>query len=160
MFTTLRARSGRKHSCERKGAATVEFAIVAPVLVVFLLGMIEVSRFCEMSTTLRTSLRQGARLAGMDRDGILGSGQTTNEKITTDVQNFLSACGLPGENTVVSITNPITGEEINLDAPESEFELFTLTATIPFSTDWVHGVPRGMTRSYVFRNARGASIVQ
>ncbi|MDZ7620261.1 MAG: TadE/TadG family type IV pilus assembly protein [Patescibacteria group bacterium] len=160
MFTRIRSRTGRNLAQDRKGAATVEFAIIAPVLVIFLLGMIEVSRFCEMSTTLRTSLRQGARLAGMDRDGILGAGQATNEKIAADVRNFLSACGLPGESTVVSITNPTTGEPMDLDAPESEFELFTLTATIPYSTDGLHGVPKGMTRSYVFRNARGASIIQ
>ncbi len=160
MFNTTPTKPKQKRRCERKGAATVEFAIIAPILVVFLLGMIETSKLCEMSTTLRTSLRQGARLAGMDRDGILGSGQTTNQKITADVQNFLSACGLPGEDTVVSITNPVTGEEMDLDAPDSEFDLFTLTATIPFNTQWVEGKPMGMTRSYVFRNARGTTIIQ
>jgi Flp pilus assembly pilin Flp len=158
MFTARRAKLDGTAARDRKGAATVEFAIVAPVLVVFLLGMIEVSSFCEMSTTLRTSLRQAARLAGMDRDGILGSGQTTNEKITLDVQNFLTACGLPGERTVVAITDPLSGDEIDLDAPESEFQLFTLTATIPYGAQWLYGVPKGMTRSYVFRNARSATI--
>ena len=160
MYRTTPIRSRRAGLKSRKGAATVEFAIIAPILVVFLLGMIEVSRYCEMSTTLQTSLRQAARLAGMERDGILGSGQTTNEKITQDIQNFLSACGLAGETTVVSITDSLTGDAVDLDAPEAEFELFTLTATIPFDGQWVYGVPRGMTRSYVFRNARGATICQ
>ncbi|MFW5693274.1 MAG: TadE/TadG family type IV pilus assembly protein [Thermoguttaceae bacterium] len=158
MYPFVRLRPQQPPDRDRKGAAAVEFAIVAPVLVVFLLGTIEVSNYCDMSTTLQASLRQSARLAGMDRDGILGAGQSTNEKITLDIQNFLSACGLPGQDTVVSITDPDTGAAMDLDAPEAEFELFEVTATIPFNTDWVYGVPQGMTRSYVFRNARGATI--
>jgi len=158
MCTSVRIRRQppTHHNC--KGAAAVEFAIVAPVLIVFLLGTIEVSNLCDKSTTLQASLRQSARLAGMDRDGILGAGQTTNEKIIADVQNFLSACGLPGQDTVVTITDPDTGAEMDLDAPEAEFELFELTATIPFGSQWVYGIPEGLTRSYVFRNARGATI--
>ncbi len=160
--------SNRRIVRDRKGAAAVEFAIVAPILVVFLLGIIEASSLCDRSTTLRGALRQGARLAGMDRDGILGSGQTTNEKIILDVQNFLNACGLPGERTIVTITDPATGDALDLDAPEAEFALFELTATIPYGLNWVYedppegpdGAPKGLTRSYVFRNARGARLCQ
>ena len=158
MCTVARLRPKQPADRDRKGAAAVEFAIVAPVLIAFLLGTIEVSNYCDMSTTLQASLRQSARLAGMDRDGVLGADQSTNEKIIQDVQNFLSACGLPGEDTAVSITDPETGADMDLDAPEAEFELFELTATVPFGKQWVPGEPQGMTRSYVFRNARGATI--
>lgn len=158
MVTAIRTHRNRRDSRDRKGVATVEFAIVAPVLVVFLLGTIEASSFIDRSSTLRASLRQSARLAGMDRDGILSSGQTTNEKIVLDTQNFLSACGLPGDQAIVTITDPLTGDAIDLDAPEAEFALFELTATIPYTSSWLYGVPKGLSRSYVFRNARGATL--
>jgi len=158
MFKAILQKPNRKRARDRKGAAAVEFAVVAPVLVVFLLGTMEVSNFCDISTTLRASLRQGARLAGMDRDGILGAGQSTNEKIILDVQHCLTASGLPGDETIVTITDPDSGGPIDLDAPESEFELFKLTATIPLDTYTECGLPEGMTRSYVFRNARGATL--
>lgn len=166
MFSAIRVRPNSRLSRNRTGAAAVEFAIVAPILVLFLLGIMETSSLCDRSTTLRAALRQGARLAGMDRDGILGAGQTTNEKVILDVQNFLSACGLPGDRTIVTITDSATGEALDLDAPEAEFALFELTATIPYESYWFpatssggpNGEPRGLTRAYVFRNARGAKL--
>ena len=156
-------RSGIQHRSEtsRKGAAAVEFAFVAPILVTLLLGMIEASSLAETSNQLRLALRQSARLAGMDRGEILEPGQSTNEKITLDLKNFLSASGIDGSTAEVSITD-LGGCQIDLDDPSAEYALFKLEVTIPYENALQSaingGETQGLTRSYTFRNARNASL--
>jgi Flp pilus assembly protein TadG len=136
----------------------VEFAVVAPVLLTLMLGLIYASQLYQMSITLHNAARQGARLAGVDREDILLDGQSTNEKITQDIKHFLTASGCNGEAATVTITNPETGAEINLDDPINNFELFEITIDVPLDL-WGHGGDSGgescsMTRNYFFRNTR------
>lgn len=145
----------------RRGAAAVEFAFVAPILVALLLGMIEAASLSETSNHLRLGLRQSARLAGMDRSEILEPGQSTNDKITLDLKNFLSASGIDGSAADVSITD-LGGCDIDLDDPSAEYALFKLTVTIPYENALQSaingGQTQGFSRSYTFRNARNASL--
>lgn len=148
-----------KHS--REGAAAVEFAFVAPILVALLLGMIEAASLSETSNHLRLALRQSARLAGMDRGEILEPGQSTNDKIIADLKNFLSASGIDGSTADVTITG-LDGGAIDLDDPAAEYALFELSVTIPYENALQStingGQCQGLTRSYTFRNARNASL--
>jgi Flp pilus assembly pilin Flp len=45
----------------RKGAAAVEFALVAPLFTLMLLGMIEVGRAIHVQQTLQNAVREGSR---------------------------------------------------------------------------------------------------
>ena len=156
-------RSGIRHRSRKSrcGAAAVEFAFVAPILVALLLGMIEATSLSETSNHLRLALRQSARLAGMDRSEILDPGQSTNEKIALDLKNFLSASGIDGSTAEVTITD-LGGCEIDLDDPSAEYALFKLTVTIPYENALQSaidgGQSGGFSRSYTFRNARNASL--
>jgi Flp pilus assembly protein TadG len=46
----------------RRGAATVEFAIVAPLLLLVSVGMIEVTRVAQVKTALSDAVRNGCRV--------------------------------------------------------------------------------------------------
>ncbi len=161
MIKTTRDGRGRRSRAKRRGAVAVEFAVIAPVLVTLLLGMAACSKLYQASIAVQNAARQGVRLAGMDRRAVLDGDQSTNDKIIEDIQNFLTAAGFPGEHATVSITHPDTGQEMDLDDPNNEFELFETTIEMPLT--WLEGddPPEGaltITRSYVFRNARPASL--
>jgi Flp pilus assembly protein TadG len=149
----------------RRGAAVVEFAVIAPVLLALLTGYVEGGRLCSVWNLLSTAAREGARLAAMDRDGILAAGQSTNDKITSDVRHYLTAAGLPGDQAVITIAdadNPAV--TLNLDDPANNLKLFRLSVGLRYSNFTTLG---GMTSDpsavfaarVVFRNAR-ATIVQ
>ena len=51
------------HSRDRRGAAIVEFTVVAPLLILLILGTIDVGQFVNAGQTVSNASRQGARLA-------------------------------------------------------------------------------------------------
>lgn len=51
----------------RKGAATVELAIVSPLLLLFLLGIIDAGQYANTYQTISNASREGARVAARSR---------------------------------------------------------------------------------------------
>ncbi len=78
----------------RRGAAVVEFAIVAPVLLLLVFGMIEYGRLVMVQQVITNATREGARQAVLD-------GATTTG-VTTIVNDFLTASRVNG--AVVTVT--------------------------------------------------------
>jgi len=105
-------RSCRK---KRRGAAVVEFAVVAPVFFLLVFGMIEYGRLVMVQQILTNGSREGARLAVLD--GIL-----TSDVVTT-VDNYLGGAGITGANVAVTTNPPV--------APDYA-ESMTVEVTIPF----------------------------
>ena len=142
----------------------VEFAVVAPVLVMVAVWMCEGARLYEVHATLSTAAREGARLAAMDRRDLIGEGQTTNDKIINDVRSYLNCSGLPGEIVDIAITeadDPFT--TFDLDDPANDLELFQLRVDLPYSEIrpliiW-GGEDLVLSSHLTFRNAR-AEVVQ
>lgn len=85
----------RKH---RKGAAVVEFAVVAPVLFLLIFGMIEFGRMVMVQQVLTNASREGARIAVLD-------GATTTD-VTTAVQNYLAGASVSGATITVTPNPP------------------------------------------------------
>jgi Flp pilus assembly protein TadG len=107
-FTKLRTsdfaiRNPQSATRNRKGVVAVEFAIVAPILVAIIFGMIEMSRAFEMQNLLDVAAREGARFASMDRDGMLANGRTANQKMIQDVKNFLASNGIPQDKVTIAV---------------------------------------------------------
>jgi Flp pilus assembly protein TadG len=98
------ARSLFRASSNRRGAAVVEFAVVAPLLVLLLLGMIEVGRAMMIGEATSGAARVGARAAV-----ITGA---TNAGIANTVASYLQACGIKGATTVVSV-NGAAGADLS-----------------------------------------------
>src|SRR4051812_35104684 len=105
-------RSGRAH---RHGAATVEMAVVAPVLFMLILGSIEFGRMMQVTNVTTSAAREGAR-AGV----VTGA---SNPDITTAVNNSLTTYGLVASNATITIkvngtvadaSTAVTGDQITV----------------------------------------------
>jgi Flp pilus assembly protein TadG len=143
----------------RRGTVTVEFAFIIPVFLVILLGMTEGSRLLEIQNALATAAREGARLAAMDRNEITNPGQTTNQKITADVQNFLVSTGLPGGDLDIRIAEVNDANTtFDLDDPANDLRLFQLHVAVPLSAISTFQIPGAdqytVGAKVVFRNGR------
>ncbi len=120
---------------DRRGAVAVEFAFIAPMLLAIVLGLIELTRVYDAQYLLETAAREGARFASMDRDGMLGDGQTSNSKLTADVKSFLSSAGIPQDNIQVRILDfEDPTQTFDLDDPNNDLRLFEVEIEVPFSS--------------------------
>jgi hypothetical protein len=63
-----------------RGQALVEFALVLPVFVLVLFGLIDAGRYVYMTSTLSQAAREGARLAAVEASW-LGSSDATCDQI-------------------------------------------------------------------------------
>jgi len=105
----------------RRGTAAVEFALVAPVFFVLSFGMIEYGRMVMVQQVLTNAAREGARVGVLD-----GS---TQSKVTTAVNSYLTAAGINSSTTTVSPNPPSSA------APTAPV---TVTVAVPFnSVSWL-----------------------
>lgn len=150
--------SRTKRRTQRRGAAVVEFAVAAPLLLIMVLGMVEASRLYELQNQLLNAAREGARLAAMEREGILTPGQSLNDKMIADVRAYLDAAGLPGDEAVITIEDPENpGTTIDLLDPANDLALFQLSVSLPYSSVRSAWAPNpgslDLVGTAVFRNA-------
>lgn len=141
------AKSGAANS-GRKGVAAVEFALIAPVFLALILGMVAVRRAVHTSTVMDAALAQAGRLASMDADLNLPSGTTLNDKIILDIRNFLRASGIENDDTNLTVTitraddaegvpldpmpnPPSSGDNFDLSDPDNRNRLFRIGIEIP-----------------------------
>jgi Flp pilus assembly protein TadG len=94
----------------------VEFAIVAPVLVLLILGMIEYGRLVMCQQVLTNATREGARAAVLDG--------ATASSVNTVVSNFLTASRVHGATITVDPSSPSSAA---FGAP------VTVSVSVPFS---------------------------
>jgi Flp pilus assembly protein TadG len=148
----------------RRGVVAVEFAIVAPILVALVFGMVKLGRAFEMQNLMATAAREGARFASMSRDGMQMGGQTTNQKMVTDVKNFLATNGIPKDKVTVLVkshTDP--SADFNLDDPNNDLKLFEVRVSVKFSDVSLSTIAPtddyALAAKVVFRNGR-ATISQ
>ena len=78
----------------RRGAAAVEVAVVSPVLVLMVLGIIEFGRMSMVQQTITNAAREGAREAIID-------GSTLAE-VKSSVESYLSPAGVSGAEVTLS----------------------------------------------------------
>lgn len=129
-------RSGPFDNALRRGAATVEFAVMAPLFLMLLLGTVEMGTAINTTQVLNSALREGGRLASMDYKLILDDGTDINEKIVRDIRNFLTASGIPGAEVDISIVHAggdQDGIDFDLSDPDNNLKLFRIEATVPYS---------------------------
>ena len=104
----------------RRGTAVTEFAIVAPIFLVMVIGFVEFGRALMVQQVLINASRVGARMAST-------TGATTTS-VQGAVQNYATSVAVPGVNVVVS-PNPATA---NAGA------VITVTASVPFdNVSWM-----------------------
>ena len=69
-----------------RGSAVVEFAVVLPILLTFLFGMVEMGRVLMVCHTLNNAARAGARIASLPG--------ANNSAVLTAINNELNGTGL------------------------------------------------------------------
>ena len=142
----------------RLGAAAVEFAIVAPVCLVLIMGTCEMGQAVSGATRIASAVREGGRLASMDFSGKLAVGQTANQKVEQDILNFLNATGVSTNNVTVSIDNVDGSGTFDLAAEANYLELFQITITVPYENVSTTPVSimqgQSITSTTVFRRGR------
>jgi Flp pilus assembly protein TadG len=82
-------------ACPRRGAATVEFALAAPILVFMVIGMIELSRGFMARETLSDAARKACRVGIQPGNG--------NSAITGEVNNILNDNGISAGSATVTV---------------------------------------------------------
>ena len=100
----------------RRGAAVVEFAVVAPVFFLLVFGMIEFGRMVMVQQVITNGSREGARVAVLDG--------ATNASVTTTVTNYLVNSSIGGATVAVDPFNP---NDAGYGAA------VTVTVSVPFS---------------------------
>jgi Flp pilus assembly protein TadG len=130
---------------DRRGAAAVEFAIVAPVFFAFLLGMIEIGRGVMVQQIITAASREGARLAVLEG--------ATSSSVTTSVTNYLTVASvsaadtsvtyspsLPlasGYNGPVTVTVSLPFNQVSWSPSPIFLKGSTLTASTTMQSEWV-----------------------
>ncbi len=82
----------------RFGAAAVEFAVCAPVLVLLVIGMIEFGRMVMVQQVLTNASREGCRV------GILNGSTATDVKNT--VNSYLTSANISGATVTITPADP------------------------------------------------------
>lgn len=109
----------------RNGAAVVEMAVVLPVFVTIMLGIIEIGRGMMVGQLVTNAAREGARLATMTG--------TTNAQVTSTVSTFLqNSTGASSSNVTVTITNSNAASGNTLTNAQTG-DLITVQVSLPFS---------------------------
>lgn len=81
-----------------RGAAAVEFAVVAPIFLLLVFGMIEYGRMVMVQQVLVNASREGARKAVLD-----GS---TQQDVVDVVQQYVNSASIQGVTIAISPANP------------------------------------------------------
>jgi Flp pilus assembly protein TadG len=88
----------RRTSKRRRGAAVVEFALVAPVFILLVFGILEYGRVVMVQQVLANAAREGVRVGVLDG--------ATGTSVATTVNDYLHGAGLPNATVTVDPTDP------------------------------------------------------
>ena len=111
---------------KRKGASAVEFALVAPIFLMLVFGMIEFGRAIMVQQVVTNASREGARVAVLD-----GS---TSAEVYDKVRKYLESASIP-MNTAAKVS-------VVPDPPSSAGygEPVSVSVSVPYSSiSWVPG---------------------
>lgn len=95
----------------RYGAAAVEFAVVAPIFIALLMGVLEYGRAVQVKQVLTNASREGARVLTLQESTV----ETAREKVVV----YLNSGGYDGSAAVI--------------IPTIEGELARVNVTMPFA---------------------------
>ncbi|MEO2032446.1 MAG: TadE/TadG family type IV pilus assembly protein [Planctomycetaceae bacterium] len=122
---------------QRRGVAAVECAIVLPVMLVLVLGLVEIGTALRATTIMQSAVREAGRLASMDWRYVVEEGETPNEKVEQDIRNFVTASGLPGDDLIVSIEfaeGASEGSDFDIADEDNELELMLIEIELPYAS--------------------------
>ena len=94
----------RSKSSSQKGASAVEFALILPILILILFGIIEFSVILYDKAMITNASREGARKGIVFRADASGNrNNLSTAEIKTIVENYIKA-QLTGDSLLISLT--------------------------------------------------------
>jgi Flp pilus assembly protein TadG len=112
---------------KRSGANVVEFAVVAPVFLMLIIGIIELGRGIMVNHQLGDAARLGCRAAVIE-------GKSTSA-VTSTVTNYLTSMGLSGS----TVTVKVNGSGADASSAQANDDV-TVQVSLPVSGfTWVPG---------------------
>ena len=113
-----------KRPKRRRGAAAVEFAVVAPLFLLLLAGIMEFGQAFRIEHALSSAARRGARSAIVD-------GTTSKQVIQKVKDHCVETLGVAEKDVTVDVTvNGVSGTELG---EANEGDEIRLTVSVPFS---------------------------
>lgn len=93
-----------------RGSVAVEFALVLPILIAVLLGIMEFGRAYNAQITVTAAAREGARVMSIQgapaaaRNAVLAASPALNPQLTNDQVQVSPATCVSGTNVTVTVT--------------------------------------------------------
>ncbi len=110
----------RSRTARKRGAAAVEFAVVLPILLIMLFGIIEFGRIFTVRLSAQEAAREGCRLA------VLQSTEdptSADGPVVTRITNIMESAGLPFSYTIVPNTPGDPTVTVTVTVPYGEVSL-------------------------------------
>lgn len=121
-YAARRSAGGR----ERRGAAAVEFALICPLFILLLFGMIEFGRMAMVQQVIINASREGARQAVVEGNSV--------EDVKDIVEAYMTAAHIPVDRDNIDIS----AEPDTVDAGDP------ITVSVGVSYDSVSWLPGAM----------------
>lgn len=109
-------------SAPRRGVAAVEFAVILPVILIFLLGLWEVGRYIEAQQILVNGAREGARQAS--------TGVKDVASIKTAVVNYLQRKGISKVTTSDVTVSCINNTSVTDPTASTQLDQWRVTVSV------------------------------
>lgn len=97
---------------DRRGTSAVEFAFIAPLFFLLVIGMVEFGRAMMVQQVLTNASREGARLATLDSTN---NSSSPSSVVTSDINTILSGSNITGATIAISPGLPVAaGQDISV----------------------------------------------
>lgn len=106
--------------CRERGAAMVEFALVFPLLIVLIMGIVEVGRAYHVQTSLSNAAREGVR--------------------TMALGNNATAARTAAKNAATTLSPPLTDAQLTI-SPATCTSGAQVTMTVKYTTSYITALP-------------------
>jgi len=114
-----------------KGASAVEFALILPILIILVFGIVQFGIAYSNYIALTHAAREGARLAAVNMDEILGIEEFENRIKESAPSVSIESITLSGQDGNIgdSVAVTVTGEVLNIEIPLAGSWPVQLTST-------------------------------
>jgi len=123
----MRLPSRHLHLPPRTATAAVELALVAPLIVGLLVGLLEVGRIVQINEIVTNAAREGARSAS--------TGINNYSTVRTTITNYLTQAGITNQTGItISITDVTQGSGTSFDPSTAAWlDQLQVTITLPLN---------------------------
>lgn len=114
----LKVLSRNAHRKRRRGAVVVEFAVIAPLLIMILMGIMEYGYVFLVQQSLTNAAREGCRIAVLQST-------TSDDTINARIAELMSAAGVDNYTVVLTHADPAGDptERIEISVPYDSVSL-------------------------------------